>query len=178
MNYLGIDPGLNGALCILSDKGIDMLSAFETKPVVIAGNKRETFDIKSCLNLLSRIAKKYSPLYCKLERSFILPMQSAQSGLTIGHILGTIETSLVANKIKYDLIRPSLWTKEIHSKTLTENGHLDIDTLSSKEKSLLCYEYLFPGHVLPLCNKQIRLGYIDAILIAEYARRTYENIQV
>ena len=150
MKYvIGIDPGQKGAVAILSDCSLSVHPMPE-----------HPFDLAL---LLSKLPTAKSHVF--VEKAQAMPKQGACSMFNYGRGFGEILGVIAALGFSHTLVPPQTWTKVMH------RGCYGKD---SKAKSLDAATRLFP-HVDLLrtakCFKPDE-GYIDALLIAEYGKRT------
>jgi hypothetical protein len=111
MIYVGIDPGLNGAITELNDEGL-IVNIFDM-PLVPDGSEVSEKG-------LWKIIKRYKPgeFVAALEASFAmqfrdkdgkLRQQSVSSMLTYGLRIGSINGLLIATGIRYYKPTPKVW---------------------------------------------------------------------
>lgn len=147
---LGIDPGLNGALCyIIKDKviGIPMPK--------IANNINEG----GLWNILKTIDK---PKMAFLEHVHATPIWSRSSCFKFGETYGIIKGILTSLSIPYMEVSPQTWQKKMHMGI--PGG------LKPKERSLMAAHRFFPDIEFraTLGSKNEHDGLIDAALIAQW----------
>lgn len=152
---VGIDPGLSGGIAVL-DKG---------KPVILAVMPSMAGLIQT--REFARFFKEFDPANTKviMELAQSFPKQGVASSFNYGRGFGNLEGALAAIGLSYTLVRPHVWTKEIHMGIQKE--------LPPKQKSLIAVDRLFPGTDLK-ASARCRIphdGLVDALLIAEYGRR-------
>lgn len=94
MIYIGIDPGKDGALAIVSEGGL-----VEAIP----------YDTKAYKNALSGLK---TPSVAVLEHVNAMPKQGVTSMFTFGEGFGYLKGLLEAYGIPYELVRPQKWKKE------------------------------------------------------------------
>lgn len=155
---IGVDPGITGGVVALSDDG-KILEKY-TMPSV-AG----LIDIAAFADLFREFTKGYA-VHVFMEQAQSFPKQGVASSFNYGRGFGNLEGVLGALRIARTLVRPHVWTKVIHAGLQKE--------LPAKEKSKLALTRLFPDVDLRAserCRKQHE-GMMDALLIAEYGRRT------
>jgi crossover junction endodeoxyribonuclease RuvC len=150
---LGIDPGLDGGLAILSSSHIELL---ETIPTETKGGfiKRQVDAQK-----LSNIIRVYPDIVCYLEGVASRPGQGVASVFSFGDTYGAIRGVLGTLNIPTYTVTPSKWKKELK--------------ISSKEDSLKAIKDLYPS--LKMRKKDHNLA--EAILIALYGQKVRENEQ-
>lgn len=142
MVYIGIDPGKDGALAMITDKGEATIFPFN-----------EAAYVAVCYQLKGR---------CKaaVEKVHAMPGQGSKSTFNFGENYGFIKGVLEAFSIPYQEVIPQKWKKE-YSLSADKNQSIktakqlfpDVDLRKSNR-----------------CRKD-HDGMAEALLIAEYARR-------
>lgn len=147
MTIIGIDPGKQGAVCMMS----------ETKLVVRKMPETPT-DLFELLELFKKASK--NDCFCYLEKVQGLPKMSGGGMFTFGKGYGWLEMALISLNIPTETVLPQKWQKEYQ---LGETKGKQTDTVW-KNKLKAKAQQLFP-------SQEIFLWGADAILIAEYGRR-------
>ena len=148
MNYIGIDVGNKGAICILDEKA-NLIKFIDMKD----------FQIKMISYLIPKKIK------VGIEKVHSMPKQGLVStfnfGVNFGKILGIFETL----EFQYELINPQVWQREI-----IENSFYKDKSLSIKEKSILNARKLLKEKENLLLGKRgaYKDGRADAFNIAYY----------
>ena len=146
MYILGIDPGKNGGLCILSTdiNDVVMLDKMPQTPTDLS-------------NKLESIRENFWPIKCYLEKVGGMPGQGGVAMFNFGYNFGQLVQALTDYKIPHELVTPQKWQtatycrgKSGESKTSHKNRIKDM----AKRK--------FP-------NVKITLATADAVMIACYA---------
>lgn len=150
--YIGIDPGLSGAVAILSDDGV--LTVVDT-PVAVVKNTRREY-------LVGGMVAAIPPgddVVAALEAGIPMPRQASNTTYLMGKGGGLWEGILAAEDIPYDLVPPQKWKKA-----------LGIPPKSDKGASRALASRLFPkyAHLFARVKDD---GRAEAALIAEYRRR-------
>lgn len=153
MNFVGIDPGLQGAIAVIDGEGrfqevVDM-------PVITT--RRKEIDFVTLWPILSRIIA--DARFVVLEKVGGLPKQSAPAAFNFGAGWGFLRAALIASQVRHDLISPQRWKKSI-----LEGGFKD------KGASRECARRHFPDAHDHL-NLKKHHGRAEALLMAEYGRR-------
>ena len=148
---IGIDPGLDGGLAIISGSQIELLETLPTE-------KRTGF-IKRQIDAqkLSNILRVYPDVVCYLEKVASRPGQGVGSVFSFGDTYGTIRGVLGALNIPTYYVSPQRWKKELK--------------ISSKEDSLKASFDLFSG--LKFKKKDHNIA--EALLIAYYGQKEREK---
>jgi len=148
---LGIDPGLDGGLAIISGSYIELLETIPTE--------KKTGFIKRQVDAqkLSNILRVYPDLVCYLEGVASRPGQGVASVFSFGDTYGAIRGVLGALNIPVYTVSPSKWKKALE--------------VSSKEDSLKASKDLFPSVQFKKKDHNIA----EALLIAYYGQKEREN---
>lgn len=151
MNVLGIDPGLDGALAFYNEGGLQDI--LEIPAVKSTGRGREV--------LWSELNQKWDELFLLAEHVFLervnaRPLDGGSSAFKFGSIYGGLRGMIVAKRIPYDLVTPTVWMKAMGV------------GLGSKEASCLRAEQLFPGFSFRGPRGGKKDGVAEAALIAKY----------
>ncbi len=165
--FLGIDPGMSGGFAVVNERG-EFVDSFPT-PVV-----GKSLDIPA---ILLWVHTYHDPQYsgykimsAVLEQVGAFPGQGVSSMFKFGRVYGIAEGILAALEIPYTLVTPQAWTKRMH--VGVEGAGLE-----PKVKSNVAVKRLFPKanlHLTPR-SKKPHDGVVDAILMAEYCRRTFND---
>lgn len=158
MNILGIDPGQTGGLVLLGPSGSVMSKS------VMPVRKDNELDKNELLDILVEW-HTWDDFHIFFER--IIPFaMSAKGALAFGRQLGMLEYIFWQKEYKTTFVEAAKWTRVMHQ---------GIDAnLKPKVRSLIAVERLFPGVNLKATDKckKDHDGLVDALLIAEYGRRT------
>ena len=145
MTFCGIDPGKGGAIAIVHEDGSVDASVF---------------DEATYKSMLAHICNK--GVLVVVEDVHAMPRQGVSSMFNFGYNKGWILGVLYALGIPTQLVSPQKWKRAFG---------LDND----KQKSIACASRLFPNANLfatTRCKKP-HDGICEALLMAEYGRRTY-----
>ena len=155
MNYLGIDPGLTGALALITPSG--ELLAVEDMPTLNTGTKsRKEIDGAALVGMLEDWRAYHGEFRAVLEAQRSMPNQSAQSGHKTGKGFGLIIGVLCAMKVPYATVRAQKWQGAVLGK---------IPKGTSKDHARAKASQTFPEANLGTRKTQDRP---DAICIALY----------
>lgn len=154
MIVVGIDPGRNGGVAVLSITGS------------ILGLRPLPYDHPEKLAQFFIDNHKAQPdIRLFIEKAQAMPKDSSRAMFTYGTGFGTLLGILIALKVPHQLVPAASWTRVMHEGTPA--------TQEAKRRSLLAAKRLFPGASLlatPRCRVE-HDGLVDALLIAEYGRR-------
>ena len=167
--FLGIDPGVNGGLVLIDSDGSILDKALmpyillrSSKEVDLQGLVRKLQEMVYTNHLEGKLIDKVI-----LEKVWAMPGNGAVSSFKFGYNFGVCEMALVCLGLPYVLVNPRTWSKAMH-----EGLSKDIDP---KKRSLLAFQRLYPNTDLRSSDKAKKPhdGLIDALLIAEYGRRSH-----
>ena len=163
MIYLGIDPGITGAIGVLfpyEEQAVYDLPVMQNVRAAEKGRKRMHLDPGDLTELLSI----FDPRECRVVVEYTQAgMKGALANYSLGHSSGVIMGVLSSLGFTYDMVRPQEWKKEFK---LLKKGKEKRD----KDESRLCAVALFP--TLALTRKKDH-GRAEAILLAEWGRRHF-----
>jgi hypothetical protein len=152
---IGIDSGLKGA-------------------AVCLGTDRELFDIlfnypgtSHFSDVISKWRESYNIVHVYLENQHAFPGQGVSSTFTLGRVFGEILGVFSAFKVAVTTVDPRTWQKAMLLKIETETD--------TKVRAAETVKQLFPEASLMRTDrcKIVHDGAADALLIAEYGRKTF-----
>ena len=144
---IGIDPGLDGGIAIISGSSIELLETIPTQPK--GGFIKRQVDAQKLGNIL----RVFPDAICYLEQVSSRPGQGVGSVFSFGDTFGAIRGVLGALNIPVYMVTPQKWKKELK--------------ISSKEDSLKASQDLFLG--LKFKKKDHNIA--EALLIAYYGQQ-------
>ena len=148
---LGIDPGLSGALALVSDEGLHVLDM----PVAEVRGKR-VIDAARLAHLVQR-GFPYQPNHVVLEHVQGVQGSGATSAFSFGRGFGLVEGVISALGYPLTLVRPQSWTKAV-------------GVSRDKGEHRLVASRLFPRHA-DLFARVKDDGRADAALLAHWYAR-------
>lgn len=109
--FIGIDPGINGALAVFCDD--ELISVYRTP--FIAGKKKKQYDFAGMASLLMGIRRLPAggSFQACLEKVSSFPKQGVTSCFSFGEGYGAWKGILAALRISYELVTPQRWQKGI-----------------------------------------------------------------
>ena len=179
---VGIDPGTFGSV-VMFIENIE-------KPFIYViprlGNEINIKKLRSILrgeDLLKNI-EDYDT-HIVIEDVHAVHNSSAAGTFSFGYTCGIIEAIVSELDVPYSKIQPKVWQKEMwigikeirKPSKADENGKLKLGAIDTKTMSLIAAQKLFPNVKLtdPLSTRAVKPhdGIVDALLIAEYAKRRF-----
>lgn len=174
MIYIGIDPGKQGAIALLRESG----ALIHPMPLVKCAQGRDEYDLAGIKEILTWGGFTSSPFglmnqvakFATVERA--VPLPPKMPGGTIANfnrgVQRGFEWLLAGLEIPHQAVMARTWQKVMHA------GLSGSDT---KQKSILAAQRLFPAVDLRRTEKSRKLddGMAEALLLAEYGRRTYSR---
>lgn len=196
--FIGVDGGLLGAIAVISDTrtfGTSM-PTYNTEVKTKRGlAKRKRYDLRALRTFFAHYTNQlargndtewydaeYNVTQCHvtLEEAFPVPMkretkegeiikQGAVSVFSTGLGYGIMQGLLTGLNMDYDTVHPKKWQARFGIRTSEES--------TTKEQALVICEQLFPNVNLMASERSTtpHKGIVDALLIAEYGKRRYEE---
>ena len=163
MIIVGIDPGYKGAIATLNGKG--KLRRILPMPIIKVGNKNQLDENAICKFLERRLI---SIEHVFIEAVHSMPKQGVASTFAFGAGWGILRGICVGLHLPYTLVHSRSWKKVMCR-----------DVPKGKDAGILVAKRIWPGVILlpsTRCRKDSD-GMADALLIAEYGRRTIIGVQ-
>jgi len=154
--FIGIDPGLDGAVAILGPVS-SSVEVWRT-PTIKVGTRRQ-YLVREMAAIVHRAGAESSAI---LEAVHSMPGQGVASSFTFGRGFGVWEGILAALGIPYQLVAPQTW-KAVMLRDMPKD----------KNASKLLASRLWPNlYTLEEARKpKMSDGEAEALLLAEYGRR-------
>lgn len=166
--YVGIDIGKSGAIAVMHDDKIVTYSMpkianeldYHQLNILIRDFKNDAYSIQG------------KDLYIVFEKLGVIFGSGKSTAFSMGHQSGAVEMACVANDIPYTKVRAVDWQKQMFQgvETINKTGKSSKDT---KAMALVAIKRIFPDLKLTFGDRASKPhdGLIDAVLMAEYARR-------
>lgn len=152
---IGIDIGLDGAIAFVVGKHAELFKM----PTIKIGKTKRWYDAAQIWNILVYYAETQTVF---IEKQQAFRKQGVSSTFKLGRGFGLIEGICVGLNMRYQIVAPKTWQKEI-LKDVPGEG---------KERAILVAGRLFPKvSLIPERCRTPHSGYADALCIAEYGRR-------
>ncbi|MEW6481719.1 MAG: hypothetical protein AB1397_01755 [bacterium] len=161
MIYIGIDPGITGAIAI--NDGKIKIYSMPTIAILKTKNKRD-YDISKIVKIIEKY--KWNEVFVIVEEGGVMPKEGRVSSYKTGRGLGIIEGIVSALQLPFVKVKPCTWKREMLKDCAGDNP---------KGKAILQAERLFPEVSLyrtERCKKPDH-NFADALLLMEYGRRIY-----
>lgn len=163
MIVIGIDNGLKGAIAVIEPDDTYIVPI----PVIMPAKGKNVYDEQGIYKVLEPFTS-FDGVVCTrafIEKAQAFPKNSAAAIHTSGTQYGMIRMACVVLGIPYTIISPRIWQKELF---------VGVNSKDTKFASKVIAKRLFPSVSLRRsenCKKDCD-GMSDALLIAEYGRRT------
>lgn len=155
--YLGIDPGLSGAVCFYDPATGDLdIHDMPTFQVTTNGKKKTRLDLYQLGTLMDY--KRNSIIKACVEEVAAMPGQGVSSMFAFGFAAGAIQALVAGNLIPMVLVRPAVWKR-----------HMGLN--SDKDASRRKASHIFPKHAAKWSRVKDD-GRAEAALIAYYGANT------
>ena len=164
--YIGIDIGKSGAYYIMGDDG----SEISRGPVPMVGKEVDWHKFNQGISHY----EAFNGMVV-FEKLGVIFGSSKKTAFSMGYQAGAIEMMCIANSIQYTMVPAKKWQTEIF------DGQTKIfkkgikGPLETKKMALIAAKRLFPKVNLLMTERSSvpHDGLVDALLMAEYARRKY-----
>lgn len=159
MYYIGIDPGQTGAIAVINSKK-EIATIYDTPTMqAIKGKKYKTEYLPAeMVSVLSSYPKELCHVF--IEKVGAMPGQGVTSMFNFGKGFGIWIGILAALELPHTFVTPQAWKK------------LLMQGMADKDAARIRAQELFPQSIV-LLNRKKDIGRADALLIAEYGRRTH-----
>lgn len=156
MVWIGVDPGLSGAVAFIPEAGEARVFSTPTLYVSTGKSQRRHYHLAEMYRLFDQYSDESVKLVT-LEIQQAFPGQGVTSTFSIGYGYGLWHMFFSLKGWPLELARPAKWKKEF-------------GLSSDKGRSLLRANELFP-HLSAEIRVKDDAGRAEALLLAEYARR-------
>jgi hypothetical protein len=163
MMYIGIDPGISGAVVSIVD-GAAVFCDTPTLEITTGSKVKRVIDVAAAAQLLRGLDPRNT--YVTIEKVWAMPgggsgpSMGATSAFNFGMGYGMWLGILAAYRLQYEQVIPATWKKVM----MPGMG-------KDKDESRVRVMQLFP-EASPHVTLKKHHGRADALLIAEYGRRT------
>lgn len=147
MIYIGVDPGANGAAVAITHAGqVEEVLRFKNATEADVACWFGDYDWRSGANL-----------FVLLEQVHSMPKQGVASSFKFGRSYGFLRGVVVSHSIPFETVTPAKWQGALRCRT---GGDKNVTKAKAQE--------LFP-------HRKWTHADADAVLIAEFCRRTHER---
>lgn len=162
--WIGIDPGLSGAIAVI-DANAGTLQFFDTPTVQVKSGRtvKNQMDPYAIITILRSFAEAHADVLVTLEKVGPMPGQGVTSMFNFGMGVGIWIGILAALKIPFQQVHPNTWKKLMMA-----------DMGKEKDASRIKAMQLFPQSAIELTRKKDH-GRADALLLAAWAQRTRQG---
>lgn len=163
MTIIGIDGGLQGAMaCLSTDNGTTAVYDTPVARVTVGTHKRHVYDVDGMWKWLAEMIAAYPwGIHVYIEKGQPMPKNGSQGNYSSGYCAGLWAMAMVASGLPHTLVHSQTWKRAMVR-----------DLPKGKDSSVLRAKQLFPS--IPLLLKKDH-NKAEALLIAEYGRRTLNN---
>ena len=160
MIIIGIDPGVSGAICILTDGKITELYEM---PTMIDGKKnKKQVNGAEVTNIINKELVNEKDINVVIEHVSAMPGQGVTSMFNFGQSFGVLKGICAAIKLPVHFIRPVKWKKHFNL--------INTEKDASRTKVIEFFPYISSK-----ISKKKDANKADAILIARFFHETVGN---
>ena len=160
MIIIGIDPGVSGAICILTDGKITEIYEM---PTMIDGKKnKKQVNGAEVTNIINKELVNEKDINVVIEHVSAMPGQGVTSMFNFGQSFGVLKGICAALKLPVHFIRPVKWKKHFNL--------INTEKDASRTKVIEVFPYISSK-----ISKKKDANKADAILIARFFYETVEN---
>lgn len=150
LNFLGIDPGVNGGITVLD----------HTNTVYCYDMPKGEKSIFALLKAIqSKFGKEENEIFCFLEKVHSLPHDGVTSAFNFGYNFGVLNCCLRVLGIPFDVVQPKTWQKEFN--LVKKTGSTTTQWKKVIQQKVIDLYPTFKGN----------LSVSDSVLIALYSKR-------
>ena len=160
MIIIGIDPGVSGAICILTDGKITEIYEM---PTMIDGKKnKKQVNGAEVTNIINKELVNEKDINVVIEHVSAMPGQGVTSMFNFGQSFGVLKGICAALKLPVHFIRPVKWKKHFNL--------INTEKDASRTKVIEVFPYISSK-----LSKKKDANKADAILIARFFHETVGN---
>jgi len=113
MRIVGVDPGINGGLCFMTDGVVNAVVKTPTYAYTVGSGKKLKKKKMLDAEIVGELIKKFNPHAVYIEKVGGMPGQGITSTFNFGFVTGMVHGICGALKIKVTTVRPQEWKKVI-----------------------------------------------------------------
>ena len=160
MIIIGIDPGVSGAICILTDGKITEIYEM---PTMIDGKKnKKQVNGAEVTNIINKELVNEKDINVVIEHVSAMPGQGVTSMFNFGQSFGVLKGICAALKLPVHFVRPVKWKKHFNL--------INTEKDASRTKVIEVFPYISSK-----ISKKKDANKADAILIARFFHETVGN---
>ena len=161
MLIIGIDPGINGAICLFKDGKI--VDVFEMPKMAVGKKNKSQVNASQIFNEIQKAieGEDKTKVIAVIEQVSAMPGQGVTSMFNFGQSFGVLKGVCAAMQLPIFFVRPAKWKK-----------HFELIN-SSKDASRTKVIEMYPSISSRLTKKK-DVNKADAILIASFYNETYK----
>lgn len=166
--YIGIDPGMSGYLCVLTDESGVHLEPTPTLPTGKGSARR--YNVPELLRVVGLAAAKAE--HAVIEKQQSMPQQGVASTFKTGFGYGLWVMALTAAEVPFEAVSSSSWKAKLRIKALPGPGTAAQRKKAAKSLAIETAQRLYP-HVNLYPTERSRVPSADmaeALLLAHFAR--------
>lgn len=143
MIFIGVDPGMSGAIAVLDQE----------RNCGFVKNSTTESDLSSWLRLQFSCSNTYDGSFAYIERVSAMPKQGVSSTFKFGQSYGFLRGLLIAHRVPFEEVSPRKWQSAMGC---LSGGDKNVTKARAQQ--------LFP-------QVKVTHAIADALLLAEYCRR-------
>lgn len=157
---VGIDPGKQGAVAVVSDEGVVYYLSQQTFTIRTGKGEQRDYNVSAILRTLKEIQQR-GDVTAFLERQWARPTGGPVGAFSLGYGYGIWTTALIACELSYYIVSPGEWSNKI-LKGIPGEG---------KQRSITAAERLYPSvSTIPAGCRKPHDGLCDALCLASYGK--------
>ena len=149
LRILGIDPGINCGIALLTGERGNQLEYLDHAPLLKEGKQRSINGPR-----LAEIFADLDPDIAVIEKVHAMPGQGVTSMFRFGRAVGTLEGLLSCLKVRLSYVSPQQWKRHFNLK-------------ADKEAARAAAVRMFPSHASALARRK-DVDRAEAVLIARW----------
>ena len=160
MFIIGIDPGINGAICLFKDGKI--VDVFEMPKMAVGKKNKSQVNASQIFNEIQKAieGEDKTKVIAVIEQVSAMPGQGVTSMFNFGQSFGILKGICSAMHLSMHFVRPAKWKKYFNL--------IKCEKDASRTKAIEIFPYFSTN-----LSKKKDANKADAILIASYFYETY-----
>lgn len=156
--YVGIDGGITGGIVAINE--FQQIYLMTTMPTTKVGTRKQ-YDVKQITKIL-KLLNNYDVVVC-LERALVLPISGKLSIAGTHYCNGIFQGIMTALDIRYKVVHPKIWQKELLS---------GINIKDTKLRALTWLKNTYPDEQWTATkrSRKAHTGLVDACCLANYCK--------